>query len=284
MTTIPDAAIEALTGALATGTRRGEDAEVYISERSARQLLGLVAEHLTPAPQSDEDRILGKAREFASATGASMDHVLTMLTTAMQSPALAEAQIKRAGISTQPGEGDGRGVRRDHSARCPSWVPTDPNVAHADRERCAERGPHERHRAGLVERYRVEKIHDPDGKHAECRYFVLDPQHDPAARPALEAYAANTWTDPLQRDLRAWLLRLGRQPAPSSIPARRLSGEHVGQGVVLPDGTEGRLRLLEASEETVVLHYTIDDDTPRATYVDLGPDDVVTFVPETGGA
>lgn len=42
---------------------------------------------------------------------------------------------------------------------------------------------------GLIGKYRVERIHDPEGKHAECRYFVLDPQHDPIAERALRFYA-----------------------------------------------------------------------------------------------
>lgn len=44
-------------------------------------------------------------------------------------------------------------------------------------------------RSGLEARYRVEKINDPTGKHDECRYFVLDPQHDWIAAAALARYA-----------------------------------------------------------------------------------------------
>lgn len=46
---------------------------------------------------------------------------------------------------------------------------------------------------GLHKKYRVEKISDPTGKHDNCRYFVLDPQHDPIARIALLAYADEAW-------------------------------------------------------------------------------------------
>lgn len=42
--------------------------------------------------------------------------------------------------------------------------------------------------AGLEARYHVRKINDPTGKHDDCRYFVLDPQHDPLAVVALLAY------------------------------------------------------------------------------------------------
>lgn len=51
----------------------------------------------------------------------------------------------------------------------------------------SEQHPTEKER-GLEPRYRVEKINDPTGKHDACRYFVLDPQHDPMARVALLVY------------------------------------------------------------------------------------------------
>ena len=42
---------------------------------------------------------------------------------------------------------------------------------------------------GLEHRYDVKRVNDPSGKHDSCRYFVLDPKHDPLARVALAAYA-----------------------------------------------------------------------------------------------
>lgn len=43
---------------------------------------------------------------------------------------------------------------------------------------------------GLYDKYRVErKDGDPEDKHYECRYFVLDMTHDRYARIALLAYA-----------------------------------------------------------------------------------------------
>lgn len=42
---------------------------------------------------------------------------------------------------------------------------------------------------GIERRYEVKKINDPTGKHDDCRYFVLDPQHDPIALAALARYA-----------------------------------------------------------------------------------------------
>lgn len=43
--------------------------------------------------------------------------------------------------------------------------------------------------AGLFRKFKVERTLDPEGKHDGCRYFVLDPQHDPIAREVLRSYA-----------------------------------------------------------------------------------------------
>lgn len=61
---------------------------------------------------------------------------------------------------------------------------------------------------GLEARFEVSRIGDTAGKHDACRYFVLDPQHDPTARWAIEAYAQETPNSALARDLRAWLAEL----------------------------------------------------------------------------
>jgi len=62
---------------------------------------------------------------------------------------------------------------------------------------------------GLGTRYEVRKISDPEGKHIDCKYFVLDVQHDPIAREALAQYAqvarANGLTA-LASDLDEWLV------------------------------------------------------------------------------
>jgi hypothetical protein len=42
---------------------------------------------------------------------------------------------------------------------------------------------------GLLRKYDVKRVDDPTGKHDDCRYFVLDPEHDPIARGALRFYA-----------------------------------------------------------------------------------------------
>lgn len=62
------------------------------------------------------------------------------------------------------------------------------------------------HERGLYGKYRVERTSDPKGKHDDCRYFVLDPQHDPNAVTALRAYADACADEypALAADLRAW--------------------------------------------------------------------------------
>lgn len=65
---------------------------------------------------------------------------------------------------------------------------------------------------GLIRaKYRVEKVDDPDHKHDECEFFVLDPLHDPAARDALVAYAIVTDNDQLREDLFEWVDRVNAQ-------------------------------------------------------------------------
>ena len=60
--------------------------------------------------------------------------------------------------------------------------------------------------AGLESRYNVSKLNDPTGKHEECRYFVLDPQHDLYALQALKYYAriVEKAEPELSADLKAW--------------------------------------------------------------------------------
>lgn len=65
---------------------------------------------------------------------------------------------------------------------------------------------------GLEARYEAKKINDPEGKHDDCAYFVLDPQHDPGARFALRAYkvwAGRHGYDRLALDLEKWLDEVG---------------------------------------------------------------------------
>lgn len=67
---------------------------------------------------------------------------------------------------------------------------------------------------GLEGRFYVKKIVDPNGKHEECRYFVLDPQHDPIARRALMTYALDARIaghGALSEDLFTWLDSLSEE-------------------------------------------------------------------------
>lgn len=73
---------------------------------------------------------------------------------------------------------------------------------------------------GLNHRYNVEKVNDPTGKHDACRYFVLDPQHDPIARAALVTYASAARAagyHELYRDLMDWVDLIENGQAPSAV-------------------------------------------------------------------
>lgn len=73
---------------------------------------------------------------------------------------------------------------------------------------------------GLYQKFLVTRVSDPESKHEGCRYFVLDPQHDPAARSALLAYAeASGSTRPeLANDLMEWLAEFDTQDEQESVP------------------------------------------------------------------
>jgi hypothetical protein len=61
--------------------------------------------------------------------------------------------------------------------------------------------------AGLYRKYNVSRVdRDPDGKHKDCFYFVLDPAHDPIAREALTLYA-NRCEPILSADLKRMLAK-----------------------------------------------------------------------------
>ncbi|NUS01963.1 MAG: hypothetical protein HOV97_05300 [Nonomuraea sp.] len=66
--------------------------------------------------------------------------------------------------------------------------------------------------SGLEPRYFVKKLNDASHKHDDCRFFVLDPQHDHIARVALQQYANTARAeglDALADDLDAWLREVG---------------------------------------------------------------------------
>ncbi len=64
---------------------------------------------------------------------------------------------------------------------------------------------------GIINKYIVSRINDPERKHKDCKYFVLDPKHDKYAKMALQAYAVYCWTDypQLANEIMAWISDLG---------------------------------------------------------------------------
>ena len=60
---------------------------------------------------------------------------------------------------------------------------------------------------GIYRKYNVERLHDPNGKHSKCFYFVLDTIHDEFSVPALRAYAdaCEAKFPELAKDIRATL-------------------------------------------------------------------------------
>lgn len=64
---------------------------------------------------------------------------------------------------------------------------------------------------GLTPRYDVQRLNDPEGKHDDCRYFVLDPRHDSYARSVLAVYAQevdNAGYKKLAAEIMGWLHEL----------------------------------------------------------------------------
>lgn len=63
---------------------------------------------------------------------------------------------------------------------------------------------------GLYQKYQVKRLGDPDGKHAACEFFVLDPLHDRIARSALIHYIGDATAlgyEKLAVDLREMVAR-----------------------------------------------------------------------------
>ena len=79
---------------------------------------------------------------------------------------------------------------------------------------------------GLIEKYHVQRANDPLGKHSGCRYFVLDPRHDPLAINALLTYASDAdraGYHSLARDLRAWAKREDEMQEKGSTRAHKIA-------------------------------------------------------------
>lgn len=61
---------------------------------------------------------------------------------------------------------------------------------------------------GIIDKFKVWRNHDPTHRHDDCRYFVLDPQHDILALAALSFYgqlARQAGFTPLADDITAWV-------------------------------------------------------------------------------
>jgi hypothetical protein len=71
----------------------------------------------------------------------------------------------------------------------------------------ADSDPRTDQQRGMYGKYFVERLHDPEGKHEDCRFFVLDPVHDPYALTALKSYAMASRDEfpKLAEDLRGWI-------------------------------------------------------------------------------
>lgn len=65
-----------------------------------------------------------------------------------------------------------------------------------------------KHERGLEERYDVTHLDNADHKHDNCRYFVLDPQHDKTALHSLRQYAYATPNEVLKKDLLDWIAQI----------------------------------------------------------------------------
>ncbi|KAA3644531.1 MAG: hypothetical protein DWQ07_14015 [Chloroflexi bacterium] len=65
---------------------------------------------------------------------------------------------------------------------------------------------------GLYRKFKVERTDgssEPGGKHEKCAHFILDCDHDPLAKPALEAYAKaarEAGYGPLADDIETYLI------------------------------------------------------------------------------
>ena len=72
-----------------------------------------------------------------------------------------------------------------------------------------DKGVPDPHDFGIIHKFDVKKVYDPEGKHDNCFFFVLDPKHDKHARIALAAYAVDCAPEfpKLAEDLRSILKR-----------------------------------------------------------------------------
>lgn len=71
---------------------------------------------------------------------------------------------------------------------------------------------------GLVEKFEVKRLRESSRgiDHTDCRYFVLDPRHDPIARVVIDRYASLAVQEgqlELAHDLNNWMSLIDRDIA-----------------------------------------------------------------------
>lgn len=87
---------------------------------------------------------------------------------------------------------------------------------------------------GLYDKYYVARVGDHNGKHDECRYFVLDLDHDIFSWPSLIAYARACQADfpELARSLRRMIIgsEVGRMAVAEDVAAQWEAMDRPGVG------------------------------------------------------
>lgn len=73
---------------------------------------------------------------------------------------------------------------------------------------------------GLYHKYTVHRMFDWDHKHDDCRFFTLDPLHDPIARRAIKVYAVliKKANPKLSQDLKDWMSTMEEANADADHP------------------------------------------------------------------
>lgn len=96
---------------------------------------------------------------------------------------------------------------------------------------------------GLETRYYVRRMDDVSGKHDDCRYFILDPQHDAIAEKALRFYAEHARQagyGALAADLDEWFGTPGQETCTCfwTDPKTWLSAASCGYGSGYEPGSQ----------------------------------------------
>lgn len=119
---------------------------------------------------------------------------------------------------------------------------------------------------GLQNRYRVEKIDDPEGTHARDQYFVLDPAHDVHSVEALRAYARSVREENsiLADDLVNWADQMTDLLAEDEEPTREMwIAGYRSQGERLHRQQRTLLDIWHTTEPGDTKYMTYDTDNPE---------------------